>query len=186
MALDEVDGRRLRREQNRQAVLEALVALLDDGVYQPTTNEIAERAGISPRSLFRYFDDVDDLSRAAIERHMERVGPLFNLDVPPDLPTAEKIAQVVEQRARLFDAIAPTARTARVTAHRNPVIKTQLGRIRTHLRNELRRVFGREDALPALDVLLSFESYELLRYDQGLPRAKAIAVLTASAEALLS
>ena len=186
MAMTQVDGRRLRREQNREAVLEALVALLEDGVYQPTTNEIAERAGISPRSLFRYFDDVDDLSRAAIERHMERVGSLFTLDVSPDAPTALKITQVVEQRARLYDAIAPTARTARVIAHRNEVVATQLRRIRAHLRNELRRAFGRDDVLPALDALLSFESYELLRYDQGLSRATAVAALTAAVTKALS
>lgn len=185
MALTEVDGRRLRREQNREAVLEALVALMRDGVYQPTSNEIADRAGISPRSLFRYFDDVDDLSRAAIERHMERTGHLFNLDVDANAPRRQKIRAVVEQRARLFDAIAPTARTARAIANRNDVISTQLGRIRAHLRNELRRVFGRDDVLPTLDVVLSFESYELLRYDQGLSRQKTVDALTAAVEALL-
>ena len=60
----EVDGRRLRRDQNREAVLDALVALFHEGIYQPSTNDIAERAGISPRSVFRYFEDVDDLNRA--------------------------------------------------------------------------------------------------------------------------
>ena len=185
MAITEVDGRRLRREQNREAVLEALVSLMRDGVYQPTSNEIAERAGISPRSLFRYFDDVDDLSRAAIERHMERTGHLFNLDVDANAAVEEKVVAVVEQRARLFDAIAPTARTARAIANRNDVINTQLRRIRAHLREELRRVFGRDDVLPALDVVLSFESYELLRYDHGLSRQKTIGTLVATIEALL-
>ena len=191
MSLTEVDGRRLRREQNREAVLEALVSLLEDGVYQPTSNEIAERAGISPRSLFRYFDDVDDLSRAAIERHIERSGPLFTLDVSPDTPTSAKVGLVVEARARLFDAIAPTARTARAIAHRNPVVAEQLGRIRDHLRTDLRKVLGpelsaRPGVLPALDALLSFESYELLRYDQGLSRAKTVSALVTATNALLS
>ena len=40
----EVDGRRLRREQNREAVLDALAALFSEGVYQPSANDIAERA----------------------------------------------------------------------------------------------------------------------------------------------
>jgi AcrR family transcriptional regulator len=191
MTITEVDGRRLRREQNREAVLEALVSLLVDGVYQPTSNEIAERAGISPRSLFRYFDDVDDLSRAAIERHIERTGALFTLDVAPDAPTAEKVGLVVEARTLLFDAIAPTARTARVIGHRNPVVAEQLGRIRAHLRADLRKVFApdlstRADVFPALDALLSFESYELLRFDQRLSRAKSVAALVTAANALLS
>jgi hypothetical protein len=36
-----------------------------------------------------------------------------------------------------------------------------------------------------VDLLCSFESYELLRYDQGLSRAKATAALIAALTALL-
>ena len=43
-----VDGRRLRREQNREAVIDALVELFEEGSYTPSSGEIAERAGISP------------------------------------------------------------------------------------------------------------------------------------------
>ena len=44
----EVDGRRLRREQNRESVIDALIELFGEGVYQPSSADIAERAGISP------------------------------------------------------------------------------------------------------------------------------------------
>ena len=182
----EVDGRRLRRAQNRDAVLDALVSVFEDGVHQPTSAEVAERAGISPRSLFRYFDDADDLTRAAIERHLQRSGALFDLDVTSDASLHSKVAAIVEQRARLFDTIAPIARTARVTAHRNKIVAERLRQMRAHLRAELARVLGPVDALAAIDVLLSFESYELLRYDQKLSRAAAIDALTTTVEALLA
>jgi AcrR family transcriptional regulator len=51
------DGRRLRRHHNREAVIDALPGLFDNGIYRPSAAEIAERAGLSPRSLFRYVDD---------------------------------------------------------------------------------------------------------------------------------
>src|SRR4051794_15362530 len=121
-----VDGRRLRREVNRDAVLDALAELFHEGVYQPSSNEIAERAGISPRSLFRYFEDVDDLNRAAIERQLEAARPLLDVGVAPDAPTAEKIERLVEARALLFETIGPAARAARVGAHRHPVVAAQL------------------------------------------------------------
>ena len=54
---EETDGRRLRRALNREAVVDALLSLYDEGNLRPGTDRIAERAGISPRSLFRYFDD---------------------------------------------------------------------------------------------------------------------------------
>src|SRR2546430_12570469 len=103
---DEVDGRRLRREQNRQAVIDALVELFDEGNYGASSAEIADRAGLSPRSLFRYFDDVDDLNRAAIERQLADARPLLDFGIGPDAPTDAKIERVVARRMRLHEATA--------------------------------------------------------------------------------
>ena len=40
-----IDGRRLRREQNRAAVVETLIGLYEEGRYDATAAEVAERAG---------------------------------------------------------------------------------------------------------------------------------------------
>jgi AcrR family transcriptional regulator len=187
----EVDGRRLRREQNREAVLDALVALFHEGIYQPSTNDIAERAGISPRSVFRYFEDVDDLNRAAIERQLSKARPLLDVGVDPGTATRAKIARVVEARVHLYETIAPAARAARVSAHRHAVVAAQVDESRRYLRNQLRRLFApelqdhRATRFPAIDALCAFETYELLRTDQGLSRAKIVAALTDALSALL-
>src|SRR3546814_2134204 len=65
------DGRSLRRDRNRMAVIDAVLALYDSGNLAPSSDDIAERAGTSVRSVFRYFDDVDDMLRAAIGRRSE-------------------------------------------------------------------------------------------------------------------
>ena len=185
----DIDGRRLRREQNREAVLEAMVALFEDGNLQPSSAEIAERAGLSPRSLFRYFDDVDDLNRTAIERQQATARRMLDVGVGADAPTAEKIARVVDSRCRLFEAVAPAARAARISAHRHAVVASNLAEGRAHLRRQVRELFAPElagtELLPALDALLSFESYELLRFDQRLSRTKTASALTAALTALL-
>src|SRR3954453_6982448 len=108
----QVDGRRLRREQNREAVVDALVELFEEGDYTPSSATIAARAGISSRSLFRYFDDVNDLNRAAIERHIAINPHLFEPHIDPGLPTAAKIDAFVDARVELHDAVAPGARAA--------------------------------------------------------------------------
>ena len=189
--VDEVDGRRLRRSQNRAAVIDALVELFEEGVYQPSTGDIAERAGISPRSLFRYFDDVDDLHQAAIDRQLARARPLLELDVDPDAPARTKIEHLVEARVRLFETIEPAARAGRIVAHRRPLVASTLDESRAYLRNQLRRTFATEmrgqrvSLMPAIDVLCSFESYELLRVHQGLSRPKTVAALVAALTQLL-
>jgi len=187
----QADGRRLRREQNREAVIDALLALFRDGSYQPSSAEIAARAGLSPRSLFRYFDDVDDLHRAAAARQIALVLPLLDLPVSPRATTAAKIGQVVQARVKLYERIGPAGRALRACAHRRDQLVTEVRRHRAFLRGQLSEVFaaelalGGEALLPVLDVVCSFESYELLRHDQGMSRTKAAAALTAALTALL-
>jgi len=169
----EVDGRRARRAQNRSAALDALAELYREGVYAPSAAQIAERAGLSSRSLFRYFDDVDDLNRAAIDQQLARARPLLQVDAAPDDRLETKVEQLVEARLRLYEAIAPAARAARTCAWRHPVIAGQIAASRSYLRRQLERLFAPElealgpdrgpAALAAMDALCSFEAVELLQ-----------------------
>src|SRR6187455_417183 len=71
-----VDGRSLRPELNRDAVIEAFLALVREGNYDPGGAEIAERAGVSHRSVLGYFDALADLIVTAVIREVHRVMPL--------------------------------------------------------------------------------------------------------------
>ena len=180
----ELDGRRARREQNRAAVLDALAELYGERNYEPSAAEIAERAGLSPRSLFRYFDDVDDLNRATIDQQLSRARPLLAVDARPEDPTATKVERLVAARLRLYEAIAPAARAARICAWRHPVMAEQIGTTRSYLRRQLERLFAPEldalgrdrsgAALAAVDALCSFEAVELLRDGPGDPGAALV------------
>jgi len=175
-----IDGRTLRREENRSSVLEALGELYREGNYDPSVSEIAARAGLSPRSLFRYFDDVDDLNRAAIEHMINNARPLLDVAVDDSMSTAEKIERVVSARLRLFDAIAPAARAVRIGAPRHDILARQLRQSRTFWRLQVEGAFGIEGTLlDTVDVLLQFETYELL------PRNRAAVVLTDALTTLL-
>lgn len=186
----EPDGRRLRRERNRTAVIDALLELFAEGAYTPGAAEVAERAGLSLRSLFRYFDDVDDLVRAAIDRHRARYRSLVDPATSPEEPTDRKVRVVAEARVRLFESLAPSARAARVWSHRHPSVRDEMVQNRARLRKQLRLLFareldGQEDLLPPLDALCSFEAYDLLRSDQGLSRPATVDALAAAIRALV-
>jgi len=189
------DGRRLRRDRNRAAVVDALLQLYEEGNLQPSSDEIAVRAGLSPRSLFRYFDDIDDLCRAAISRQQERVLPLVMLDTSPEVSLDERIAALVKQRVQLFEAIGSVGTVSRLRAPFQPLIAEELGQSRHLFRAQIKRLFATELSaagpargpalLSALDLLCSFESYQLLRDDQRLSRAKAAGVLTEALTTML-
>ena len=187
----DLDGRRLRREQNREAVIDAMLALFREGVYQPSTAEVAAKAGLSVRSLFRYFDDVNDLHRAALDRELALALRLVDPRVGGAEPTPTKIAAVVRARCELFEVIGPAARALRAAANRRPMLAGQLGRNRAFLRQQLGEIFAPELAasaalLPALEVLCSFEAYELLRHDQGLSRKRTEEALRTAVGVLLA
>jgi AcrR family transcriptional regulator len=166
----ELDGRRVRRRQNREAVIDALVEMFHAGIYAPGAAQVAERARLSPRSLFRYFDDIDDLTQAAIDRQLAQAQPLLDPGVGPETPLSSRIAAFVAARVRLHEATTPGARAARACAHRNPVVALQVRDSRAFLRKQVRQLFpelaGRPGRLAAVDALCSFETFDLMRGDQ--------------------
>ncbi len=189
------DGRRAWRERNRNAVVDALLDLYQDGFARPSAVDIAERSGVSRRSLFRYFDDMDELCRVAIERQSARVSHFFPIEALGEGPLDDRINRLVDQRCRLFEVIAPVARVARMRAHLQPILEEQLQADSALLRRQLERQIeqelkrlesrARKMALAAADVLTSFESYELLTNRQGLSTPEAAAVMRDGLTALL-
>ena len=194
--LDEPDGRHARRERNRLAVVDAMLALYAKGNLDPSSDQIAERAGLSPRSLFRYFDDIDDLVRVAVARHHERVRPLAELDTSTGAPLVDRIQRLVAQRMRLFDAIASVGTVSRLRAPFQPLIAGELTTARGYWRQQLRELFAPElrtlgtaaasHVVASIDVLTSFESVQLMRDDQQLSASAIVSTLVHSITALIT
>lgn len=184
---DDADGRHLRRQRNREAVVDALLELYGEGNLDPSSAEIAERAGSSPRSLFRYFDDVDDLCSEAIRRHEERIRRHVTVSAGPDDPLEMRVSALVASRVALYEAAGPVGQVARMRAALQPLIAAELAQGRTFLRHQIRRLFAAELAsletgraaalLAATDVLMSYESYRLMRDAQGHSRARVAQLL---------
>ena len=190
-----LDGRRLRRDRNREAVVQALLELYREGNLTPSTDEIAERAGISARSLFRYFDDVDALVRTAVARQQEHLAPLY--ECRPD--RSSRCGSGSSGSWPIGPACStPWARSASWPgpSHRaSPRSRPSSAGIRAVLRSQVVDVFGPELAvvpaaehdgvLAALDVACSWEARHLLRQDQRLGKAAAARVMALSIRRLL-
>jgi|SRR5215218_1028990 len=188
--MGEDDGRRQRRARNRDAVVDALLAIVANGDLAPSAEAIAARAGLSSRSLFRYFADVDDLCRAAIARQHERVAPLLERALDDDRTIAGRVRDVVTHRVELFDAMGGVGRLARLRAPFQPLIADELADVRRLLRQRMALALAPEltarDALDAADVLCSFEAYRLLRDDLGRSRDAAIDVMAGGVVGLVA
>lgn len=171
IAMAELDGRVARRRRNREAVIEAAVSLMQEGVLDPSVEQITVRSGVSPRSVFRYFESLDEMRRAVLLATIERSAPLIGPDEPGGA-LEERVRQVVGTRLALFEQVAGAARAARLREAHVPTIAEDLGELRRRQRSQLRSAFrpelerrSEEDAeqvAALVEVLLSFEAWDLL------------------------
>lgn len=175
-----VDGRRARRERNRTAVIDAMFELIGEGHAPPPADALAERAGVSVSSVFRYFDNLDDLLQQTLSNYFERFARLFVVPPVPDGDLDDRIAALVRARLDLYEATGPIARVARIRAADQPRVagaltetrRTLERQVREHFQTDLARWAGTDadDRVALVDCLTAFESWDLLTGTHGRSR----------------
>ena len=188
------DGRTVRAERTRQALVDALLGLLDAGELSPTAAAIAQRAGVSERSVFQHFPDREALFEAVARQQYERVMPTL-LPVDASLPLDERIDQFTRRRARLYELIGGVRRAALLLEHGSPAVAgfpTTSPRAKAA---DAERVFRRElEATPAdereplraaLIAVCAWPAWESWRTHQRLGVNRARAAMAVALGALL-
>lgn len=192
----QIDGRRARRERGRLAAIDATVDLISEGHVPPSAEAIAERAGISMASLYRYFSTIDALHHQTTTRFLERYADLFDVAELGEGPVDDRVRRLVDARTELYDTIAPIARLARSRSLDHPHLAGNLHDMRHRLAEQVRAHFAPElegfDADAADDLVLvvatvtSFESWDQLAHDFERTPADVRRAWTAAITALLS
>ena len=180
------DGRTRRGARNREAIIDALIACYDDGLLQPSVQEVADRAGVSARSVHNHFVDVEALRIEVADRQWQRVTPLASfLDV--DESISARVEKLVEQRAAIFEAVTPVRRAALLMLPESPAIAAKLAQADRALRRQIDRGFPglAPDVLDVVDALTSWDTWNRLRAAQGLSVARAKRVLVRTIRTLI-
>ena len=164
------DGRSLRRRRNRDAVIRSLIELIQEGDLEPTVAKIAERAGVSHRSIFRYFDDLNDLARTAIETEMSDVLPIASI---PDRGAGDfehRVDEFIAARRRLWTRVHNLSIVAQARSLDIPEMARGLSTVAMMMHNQALRQFSTEldrldpdeaDSLAALiSATTSAEAYD--------------------------
>jgi AcrR family transcriptional regulator len=189
------DGRLARRDRNRTAVLDAMLALFAEGDLDPTPEQVAGRAGISPRSVYRYFEDREALLRAAISHHLDSVWHLYLFHGIGAGPLDARIDTFATHRVRLYEAIGATARATRMRAATDEILREQLELTRRALREQIEKQFAPElDVMPArvrrarvaaIDAMCELEALDHYRHHRGFSTTQTGALLADALQALL-
>jgi AcrR family transcriptional regulator len=188
-ALSAEDGRARRTARSRAAIETALFELIGEGQLQPTAQEVAIRAGVALRSVFRHFSDTERLF-ASLDARLRREAAVLVQRTRPTGTVLDRVRAMVRLRTTVFERITPYKRSADLQKWRSPYIQGQQHALARELRAGLRRWLPElADAPPdvgeALELVTSFEAWERLRAEQRLGKARAARVMTKTAEAIL-
>jgi AcrR family transcriptional regulator len=171
------DGRLTRAARTRAAVVDALLSLNEEGNLRPTARDIAAKAGVSLRSLYVHFDDLEALFVAASERHAQRMAALL----PPlvtEGPFDQRLEAFLTRRTTIHEQGAGVRRAALLQEPFSPALQQALSAGRRLMRSEVRAAFAPEIDHPrvgtgqrlqlALESCTSAATWDALRLHQHL------------------
>lgn len=189
MNLKMVDGRIIRREKSRQRIIDAVVQLINDGVGAPTAEQVGALAGVTMRTVFRHFSDMEALYREVISG-LKVQSDALHVDFDPDLPWQEEFDRLLKRRAVLFEKFMPRAITAQALRHHSAVINQDVQQYSKQMRQRLEQVLPKSFvnnaiALAGIDALMSWDMWIRLRRDQKLSSRRAAEVIRSAVAAIL-
>lgn len=182
------DGRREIGNRNRRKIIEAMFELIREGNMRPSGIEVAERAEVGLRTVFRQFEDMDSI-------FVEMTEDLKRLMMPKILAPYEatnwidRVWELVDRNADLFETIFPLQVALVVRRFESDVLMKQYKSEVDLLRASLTSILPpdiREDAdlFAAIEVNLTFATWRRLREDQKLTVNRAKRALKLVLESL--
>jgi AcrR family transcriptional regulator len=158
-----------------------MLELVREGRIAPTAEEVAQRANVGLRTVFRRFKDMESLYAEMAIAIGEQVAPIVEPALG-DNTWAQNFTRLVTRRLRVYEVIMPYRVAAEVLKFQSDVLLTHhLDIVRTE-RERLKAVlpaFLLKDRpiIEALEAVLSFDMWNQLRNDQNLSTEQAAEVI---------
>lgn len=161
-----LDGRVLRGLRNRQALMDAFYDLAGQTGSIPRASDVADRAGVSVRSLFQHFNDLDELRSAVVEQRCRQaldhvLAERETIDLSQ--PLAQRVETILRSRVGLWEMLQPLRQTLllREGVDESIRIRELLDELRVAVRDHLQIYFGPELAALPFDEEVVLSSFQL-------------------------
>ncbi len=182
------DGRRRRSETSRDKIVAAMLQLVAEGQITPSADQVAARAAVGLRSVFRHFKDMESLY-AAMTARLSRQYEMWLVPFEAS-DWRGQLRETIARRLGTYERLMPFKRAADAHRHESAAIQTEHARTLALMRARLKSVLPDQIAadelvFEAIDLLLSFETWQRLRMEQGLSAERAAALITAQVDRLV-
>ncbi|MEO0551424.1 MAG: TetR/AcrR family transcriptional regulator [Pseudomonadota bacterium] len=184
------DGRRQRSSRSRRRIIEAMFELLRDGNLAPSAAEVADRADVGLRSVFRHFEDMDSIYYEMTEEIQAIAMP--RVMAPFEATTwREQLFECIERRAEIYEVIFPIKLAMAMRYFQSKFIQKQYKRDLALERSSLKVFLPKEIVsnrilFSAIEASLSFVTWRRLRQDQNLSVTTAKASMRLMVEGLIA
>ena len=184
------DGRRLRSERSRKAMIDAALELIEEGNFAPTAKQISECAGVGIRSFFRQFEDMDQFFAAVDEHTVGSFWESFLHEGDREGVLTERLDSIVATYAKAFEKHRSLLLATKSLRWSSRVVKENYERYQQISRANKERWLPETSQLPSderelADAYLSFEMWHRLRDIQGLSCSAAQALVLKAVTRLL-
>jgi AcrR family transcriptional regulator len=185
---DAEDGRRLRSSQSRTEIVRAMHALIRDGDMSPSAARVAELAGVSLRTVFRHFDDMDSLYREITTIVEAELQPLLQRPLEGGTWRA-RLDNLLTRRADIYDRIMPHRIAGSLRRFSSSFLMEDYQRFVRKEREGLRAILPAAIVadpvlFAALEAATGFQAWRRMRQDQKLSAKDAQAVMAFTVERL--
>jgi TetR/AcrR family transcriptional regulator, regulator of autoinduction and epiphytic fitness len=194
-ATEPADGRVARSQRSRRAIIDAMRALNAEGDIQPTARRITERAGVSVRTFWQQFADMEALLVEATKRDDEILHAMRE-PIDPDEPLATRITLFVRGRARILEYLTPSWRAARLQLPFSAQLQSYNAGLLTMAKEEVEKVFApeltklddsrRRQLIDGLHAISIWSFWESLRTEVGLGPRQARDLVRTTFAAMLA
>ena len=166
----------------RIAVVDAFIDVVLERGAPPTPEAVADRAGVSRATFFRYFSTLIELRNEAATRVVERFPELFTITLVGIGGLDDRIRRFVDSQVQLHETLHPlellmrshAAHDAETADFVDAVRRLHADQARQHFEADLHPhgPARRDDMVAAIAVLTSVESWQQFRLSLGRSRVQ--------------
>jgi AcrR family transcriptional regulator len=170
-----------RTRRTREQIVDALIALTEESVESPVTSQIARRAGVSLRTVYYHYPNIESLYGAAIQRSDATIAQMI-VSLDPQLDTNTRARLLVQQRLAAYERMAPLRRAIYLRPEMRSLRSTRDAARRFEyvlvrhasetFAGELRHTADRYGAAQRIAAVSSFEMWQHLTVVQRLSPAQ--------------
>ena len=186
---ESVDGRRKRSQRSREKIIDALFRLIKDGDPDPSVVSVAKASGVSLRTTFRHFKDLNSIFIEMSQQLKDELNPIVY--APYESKTWRgKLQELIARRAMVFERTMHAKMSGDRRRHRSQFLMSDyllfIERERATLLDVLpKNVTRNKRKAESLLMALSFQSWTQMRLQQDLEPSEAEEVMHTIATALL-